>query len=185
MADGMVQTLALPGRFFIGQGRQFSTNSAAPPADELLAVPFNAILLSDALALNVIEAGSEDAVCRLGLYARDPETGIPTSAIERSDEISLAAIGVHLATFEAIRSIQDPVCLVALFNAAETMPVITVTTPVAEELHRILGAPSFTAVPFTNVFNGAVAAYSYAPLPASFPTPSIGTVHTAIALRSA
>jgi hypothetical protein len=184
MSDGMFQARAFSGRYFIGQGRAFSTNEATPQADHLLAVPFNAMLTADSFALNVTSAGAAGAAARFGIYASGSD-GLPTDLLVGSDEIALDEAGVALALLGDPFVVEAPIWLVAVFSAAETMPTVTLNSLVAEELHRIYGAPNFNIAPFVNTFNGVTAEFTYDELPETFPTPHLGPVPIALSLRSA
>lgn len=184
----MTTARALSERYFPGQGRSLSTTSVTPPVDTLIAIPFDAAGEFDVINVLVKSGGSGDAVMRAGIYDSDAN-GLPDSLIEDAGEYSISnsQSGMKDMPLSAPLTLSLPYWVVLLFGGT-TMPPLQGSGAIpAAEMQRVLGLSSGSV--YAGIYNVAVnnaltAAFPYAALPATFPTPTIGGSSLLVTLRT-
>ena len=179
---------AFPGRYFCGQGRSIGTGGVVPPLDTLIAVPFDAGGEFDAIGALVKVGGSADAVLRAGIYDCDA-TGLPGSLIETTDEYEANTGHQNQFQFDlaAPVTLTDPYWVAILFGGTTAPEMLTGAALVSGEFQRLFGIAASaisTGVFNVNTANAVTASYSYAALPSTFPTPTLGGTSLWLGVRS-
>jgi hypothetical protein len=184
----MTTARAFPSRHYPGQGRSLSTFNVNPVVDTLIAIPFDTAGEFDSVTVLAKLGGSHDAVVRGGLYDSD-STGLPGSLIEDAGEYSISTTnaGQKDMLLSAPIALSLPFWAVILFGGT-TMPQMlgSAAIPTAE-MQRIFGVPGNALVSgiYNVALNNAVtAAFPYAALPATFPTPTLSGSTVWVSVRS-
>lgn len=184
----MTTARAFPGRHFPGQGRSLSTFSMTPPLDTLIAIPFETAGEFDAIIALVRTPDSGDAVMRGGIYDSGPD-GLPDALVEDCGEHSLAFSQPRFVEmmFSTPITLSTPYWVVALFGGT-TAPAMQGTAAIpSAEAQKIFGINSGNldgGIFSPTSANAVTAAFSYAALPATFPTPSLGGSTLWLSVRS-
>lgn len=173
----MTTARAFPERHFPGLGRSLASFSVTPPADTLIAIPFDTAGEFDAIGLLAKTGGSGDAVVRAGLYDCD-STGLPGSLIDATGEYPIHSgyIGPRDLLLSAPIALSQPYWVVLLFGGTTVAPMGASAAIPAADMQRVFGISpsSIYSSTFTVASNNAVvAAFTYGSLPSTFPTPTL------------
>ncbi len=174
------------GQFFLGRGRSFSSVGATPDADTLYAVPFDQIMVIDAILVDNSGGGDNGPAARLGLYDGEGAGGLPGGLIEGSGEISMADGFNGHRIFELAQEYT--------LTGKEWVAAVFSGDPCAL---MAASSISFTALASQEAFgndstdsafsprNAVSASYSFAALPSTFPSASAANVALGLFVRGA
>lgn len=157
-----------------------------PPLDTLIAIPFDTAGEFDAIFAR-LKTGTPGAVMRAGLYDCD-SNGLPDSLIEDAGEQEVDQTSNHMVQFplSAPTSLSSPYWVVALFGGDTVTMEGSAAIP-AIEMQRIFGISTSnldSGIYSVGSANAVIAEYSYAALPATFPTPTLSGSTLGLWLRT-
>lgn len=173
------------GRWYQGRGRSGAISSTTPGPNVITALPFDQLMVIDAVGLHNKGGGSNDPLARIGIYTHDPLTGLPDQLVFGSDEINMStgSTGIKIADLDENWESTDSFWVAAVFAGDPCSDIAACT------INALAHQEAFGDDAIDSTFSpryGVSVAYTFAALPSTFPSGAGGTLSTmALAVRGA